>query len=83
MGVPSMVVQAAPGPFDVSLVVGEELPEAARREGLGDLMQPQHLAEHQQHHEAAVGVEGFEPGGGGGDRGRGGAGACAGDGGAN
>ena len=52
------VVQAHAGPLDVGLVVGEELPDVAVREGLGDFGKREDFAHHEEHDETAVGVDG-------------------------
>ena len=52
------VVQAEAGPFDVGLVVGEDVPEEAVGVGAGDGGEIEDLAHHEQHDEAAVGVDG-------------------------
>ena len=53
------IVQAEPGPFDVGLVEGEDAPEEAVGIGSGDRGEAQDLGHHEQHDEAAVGVDGY------------------------
>lgn len=51
------VVKAEPGPFDVSLVEGEDAPEGAAGPGAGDMREAKDLGHHEEHDETAVGVD--------------------------
>src|SRR5439155_1639591 len=49
------VPEAAPDPFHVIDLIGQELPDRVVRESVGHLGDPQPFGGHQQHHEAPVG----------------------------
>ena len=51
------VVQRATDPRDVGLLLREECPERIAGQGIGDAPQVQHLGHHQQHYEAAIGID--------------------------
>jgi len=53
------VVQAEPGPFDVGLVEGEDVPEETVRIGSCDGGESENLGHHEHHDEAAIGVDGY------------------------
>ena len=54
-------MQRAAHPFDVRLVMTQELPEAITWQSTGHLAQPEHLGHHQKHHEPAIGIDRSEP----------------------
>ena len=52
------VVQRAADPRDMALMMAEERPEAAVRQGGGHAAEVQHLPQHQEHDEPTIGVDG-------------------------
>lgn len=51
------IVERAANPFDVRLLVGEKFPEGAFGKGAGDAAEVENFGDHEEHDEAAVGVE--------------------------
>ncbi len=51
------VVESHASPFNVSLIEGEDTPEEAVGKSAGHAGETHDLAHHQQHHEAAIGVD--------------------------
>ena len=59
----NQIVQRGADPFDVALVPGEKFPESTRWHRRRDPAEVQDLGHHEEHDEAAVGVDRCEPGG--------------------
>jgi hypothetical protein len=51
------IVQRASDPLDMRLVVAEETPEEAGRDGVRDAAEVQHLRHHEKHHQTPVGIK--------------------------
>ena len=55
-------MKAHADPWDVRLIEGEGLPDGIAREGFGDLGEAEDFSGHEEHDQAAIGVDGVVAG---------------------